>query len=184
MRYAANFFRKSQLSKIFICFPDPHFKQKNHRRRIVSAALLDEYAFFLKPGGLLYTVTDVEELGQWHDEKCSAHLLFEKVSLISHHLCICVSVSSFVGSPHPTPPHLLTVSWIVSLRCQRTNWQVIRQSRLCSNTRRKARRSPRWGTLFATLLVRLRCASNSTHASPPLPPLPSQSIEFYFAKLC
>merc|ERR1712182_181329 len=45
MRYAVNFFAKGQLEKIFICFPDPHFKVKNHRRRIVSPALLDEYAY-------------------------------------------------------------------------------------------------------------------------------------------
>ena len=26
MRYAVNFFGKAQLEKVFICFPDPHFK--------------------------------------------------------------------------------------------------------------------------------------------------------------
>ena len=35
MRYLPNFFVKGQLEKIFFCFPDPHFKAKNHRRRIV-----------------------------------------------------------------------------------------------------------------------------------------------------
>jgi tRNA (guanine-N7-)-methyltransferase len=57
MRYLPNFFEKNQLEKIFICFPDPHFKTKNFRRRIISTALLTEYAYFLKPGGLLYTAT-------------------------------------------------------------------------------------------------------------------------------
>ena len=33
MRYFPNFFAKGQLEKIFFCFPDPHFKAKNHRRR-------------------------------------------------------------------------------------------------------------------------------------------------------
>lgn len=36
MKYLPHFFRKGQLEKIFFCFPDPHFKAKNHRRRIVS----------------------------------------------------------------------------------------------------------------------------------------------------
>ena len=36
MKYLPNFFVKGQLEKIFFCFPDPHFKTKNHRRRIVS----------------------------------------------------------------------------------------------------------------------------------------------------
>jgi tRNA (guanine-N7-)-methyltransferase len=57
MRYLSNYFYKSQIDKIFICFPDPHFKAKNHRRRIISHELLSEYAYFLKPGGRLYTVT-------------------------------------------------------------------------------------------------------------------------------
>jgi tRNA (guanine-N7-)-methyltransferase len=100
MRYLPNFFVKGQLEKIFFCFPDPHFKAKNHRRRIVrfgrrsllpgrfhhtphsatppappcfsslvSDILLSEYAYVLAPGGRLYTVTDVEELHQWHVAK-------------------------------------------------------------------------------------------------------------------
>lgn len=36
MKYLPHFFVKGQLEKIFFCFPDPHFKAKNHRRRIVS----------------------------------------------------------------------------------------------------------------------------------------------------
>ena len=57
MRYLPNFFEKAQITKIFICFPDPHFKAKKHRRRIVSEVLLAEYAYFLRPDGRLYTVT-------------------------------------------------------------------------------------------------------------------------------
>ena len=57
MRYLPNFFVKNQLEKVFFCFPDPHFKAKNHRRRIISDILLTEYAYFLEPNGRLYTVT-------------------------------------------------------------------------------------------------------------------------------
>eukprot|EP00008_Paramoeba_atlantica_P013556 CAMPEP_0201493348 /NCGR_PEP_ID=MMETSP0151_2-20130828/37523_1 /ASSEMBLY_ACC=CAM_ASM_000257 /TAXON_ID=200890 /ORGANISM="Paramoeba atlantica, Strain 621/1 / CCAP 1560/9" /LENGTH=216 /DNA_ID=CAMNT_0047880683 /DNA_START=42 /DNA_END=689 /DNA_ORIENTATION=- len=59
------YFRKGQLEKIFFLFPDPHFKKKNHRRRIINTLLLAEYAFILRPGGLLYTVTDVKDLYEW-----------------------------------------------------------------------------------------------------------------------
>lgn len=41
---------------------DPHFKKANHRRRIISHALLSEYAFCLAPGGIIYTITDVQEV--------------------------------------------------------------------------------------------------------------------------
>jgi tRNA (guanine-N7-)-methyltransferase len=79
MRYLPNHFNKGQLEKIFICFPDPHFKAKNHRRRIISESMLSEYAFLLEENGRLYTATDVEELHLWHVEKCTAHACFERL---------------------------------------------------------------------------------------------------------
>ncbi|KAF2289419.1 hypothetical protein GH714_036053 [Hevea brasiliensis] len=62
MKYIPNYFGKGQLSKMFFLFPDPHFKEKNHRRRVISPHLLDEYAYVLEIGGIIYTITDVEEL--------------------------------------------------------------------------------------------------------------------------
>lgn len=78
MVYLPNIVKKGQLDKIFFCFPDPHFKPRNHRRRIVSDALLAEYAYVLKPGGLLYAVTDVEELHLWHVDCLDRHPCFAK----------------------------------------------------------------------------------------------------------
>eukprot|EP00752_Nemacystus_decipiens_P012755 g11295.t1 len=74
-----HFLERHQLEKMFFCFPDPHFKAKNHRRRIISVPLLTEYAFYLRPGGLLYMITDVEELHEWHVEKAGAHPCFAPV---------------------------------------------------------------------------------------------------------
>ncbi|CAG8234019.1 unnamed protein product [Penicillium olsonii] len=65
MKFLPNFFAHHQLSKIFICFPDPHFKARKHKARIVSESLNTEYAYVLRPGGLLYTITDVEEYHHW-----------------------------------------------------------------------------------------------------------------------
>jgi tRNA (guanine-N7-)-methyltransferase len=65
MKFLPRFFGHHQLSKIFICFPDPHFKARKHKARIVSSSLNAEYAFVLRPGGLLYTITDVEEYHRW-----------------------------------------------------------------------------------------------------------------------
>ncbi|KAJ1639820.1 putative methyltransferase-domain-containing protein [Pavlovales sp. CCMP2436] len=44
MKSMPNYFAKGQLTKLFICFPDPHFKKRNARRRIVSPSLLAEWA--------------------------------------------------------------------------------------------------------------------------------------------
>ena len=65
MKFLPNYFSRGQLGKIFLCFPDPHFKARKHKARIVSAQLNAEYAYVLREGGKVYTITDVEELGQW-----------------------------------------------------------------------------------------------------------------------
>jgi tRNA (guanine-N7-)-methyltransferase len=65
MKFLPNYFCHGQLSKIFLCFPDPHFKQRKHKARIVSAQLNAEYAYVLRGGGKVYTITDVEELHEW-----------------------------------------------------------------------------------------------------------------------
>jgi len=80
MKFLPNFFFKAQLKKIFFLFPDPHFKKANHRRRIISKALLAEYAYALEIGGLCYTVTDVEDLFEWMTKHLTEHPLFERVS--------------------------------------------------------------------------------------------------------
>lgn len=42
--------------------------------------MLNEYAYLLQPGGRLYTITDVEDLHNWHVEKCTNHPYFERIS--------------------------------------------------------------------------------------------------------
>lgn len=80
MKFLPNFFTRGQLSKIFLCFPDPHFKARKHKARIVSAGLAAEYAFVVRPGGRIYTVTDVEDLHSWMVRHFQEFPLFERVS--------------------------------------------------------------------------------------------------------
>jgi len=80
MKYLPRYFGKGQLSKMFFCFPDPHFKRANHRRRIISPALLAEYAYAIREGGMLYTISDVQDLHLWMAGHLEAHPLFERVS--------------------------------------------------------------------------------------------------------
>jgi tRNA (guanine-N7-)-methyltransferase len=70
MRNLPNYFVKGQLEKMFFLFPDPHFKAQNHRRRIIQSTLLAEYAYLLKSGGRLYTITDVQVP---FFQRCSLH---------------------------------------------------------------------------------------------------------------
>ncbi|KAG7477402.1 hypothetical protein MATL_G00069290 [Megalops atlanticus] len=79
MKYLPNFFAKGQLSKMFFLFPDPHFKKTKHKWRIISPTLLAEYAYTLRVGGLVYTMTDVEEVHLWMVKHFTEHPLFRRV---------------------------------------------------------------------------------------------------------
>lgn len=78
MKFTPNFFHKGQLSKMFFCFPDPHFKQRKHKARIITSTLLSEYAYVLKEGGIVYTITDVKDLHEWMVKHLEEHPLFER----------------------------------------------------------------------------------------------------------
>ncbi len=80
MKLILNYFYKEQLDKIFFCFPDPHFKKYNHRKRIINKYLLNDYAYILKYGGKLYTITDVENLYKWETKTLDDHPCFKRLS--------------------------------------------------------------------------------------------------------
>lgn len=79
MKFLPNYLRKGQLSKLFFLFPDPHFKARKHKARIISPTLLAEYAYVLRPGGVVYTITDVRALHEWMRDHLQAFPLFEFV---------------------------------------------------------------------------------------------------------
>ncbi|KAJ7274572.1 putative methyltransferase [Mycena haematopus] len=80
MKFLPNYFAKHSLSALFFLFPDPHFKQRKHKARIISPTLLAEYAYALRPGGIVYTITDVQDLHEWMKSHLDAFPLFESVS--------------------------------------------------------------------------------------------------------
>ena len=41
--------------------------------------MLNEYAYLLAPGGILYTITDVKELGEWMARHGTEHSAFERI---------------------------------------------------------------------------------------------------------
>ncbi|KAL9610540.1 MAG: hypothetical protein Q9167_004752 [Letrouitia subvulpina] len=92
MKFLPNFFKKAQLAKIFLCFPDPHFKARKHKARIVSATLNSEYAFVLKPGGVLYTITDVADLHTWMVRHFKDHPSFARLNENEQEADGCVQI--------------------------------------------------------------------------------------------
>ncbi|KAA1075549.1 tRNA (guanine-N(7)-)-methyltransferase (tRNA(m7G46)-methyltransferase) [Puccinia graminis f. sp. tritici] len=81
MKFSPNFFRKHQLSKMFFLFPDPHFKARKHKARIISPTLLSEYGYILRPNGIIYTITDVKDLNVWMVKHLSEHPLFKPIAV-------------------------------------------------------------------------------------------------------
>ncbi|CAJ0635865.1 1376_t:CDS:10 [Entrophospora sp. SA101] len=79
MKFLPNFFEKGQLAKLFFLFPDPHFKTRKHKARIITTQLLAEYAYVLRIGGIIYTITDVKELHEWMFKRLNEHPLFEHI---------------------------------------------------------------------------------------------------------
>ena len=65
-------------------------KNKNIINLYFSIGYLSEYAFFLKPGGMIYCITDVEELHHWHEKHLSENKLFRRVEEkeIENDVCI------------------------------------------------------------------------------------------------
>eukprot|EP01084_Bolivina_argentea_P074088 134415_1 len=80
MKFISHYFEKHSLEVMLFCFPDPHFKKSNHRRRIISVSLLDYYAYLLKENGLIYNITDVKDLYDWTTDQFSKHPLFERLN--------------------------------------------------------------------------------------------------------
>ena len=78
MKFLPNFFARHQLRALFFCFPDPHFKARKHKARIVSSGLTAEYAYVLRPGGMVYTITDVQDLHEWMRDHFEGCPLFER----------------------------------------------------------------------------------------------------------
>lgn len=64
------------VARVFMHFPDPWWKKRHAKRRLVGAELLDQIARLLRPGGEFFLQTDVEERAEVHAEAVAAHPAF------------------------------------------------------------------------------------------------------------
>lgn len=62
--FLLNLIEKNSLKKIFILYPDPMFKKKDKKYRIINFQMIFLYEFLLEDSGKLYFSTDVEEYFQ------------------------------------------------------------------------------------------------------------------------
>jgi len=59
----------ASLDRLFILFPDPWPKRRHHKRRLVQAATITDWARVIKPGGMLRFATDWADYGEWTLER-------------------------------------------------------------------------------------------------------------------
>lgn len=67
------FIHDQSISKVFYFFADPWFKKRHVKRRAFSSELLNEIARVLCKDGVLYVMTDVPELDEYHREILTEH---------------------------------------------------------------------------------------------------------------
>ncbi|KAM0679941.1 tRNA (guanine-N(7)-)-methyltransferase (tRNA(m7G46)-methyltransferase) [Glugoides intestinalis] len=62
MLFLPNFFKPGSLKKLFVLFPDPHFKKKKQKARIICRQTMQLFKYLLDEDGELYISTDVKSL--------------------------------------------------------------------------------------------------------------------------
>ena len=67
------------LESASINFPDPWFKKKHHKRRIIQTEFLNRLSLIMSNKSLLFLKSDVKELYEYMNSVVSNSLIFEKV---------------------------------------------------------------------------------------------------------
>ena len=60
-------FNKDVLKSVSFNFPDPWFKKRHHKRRVIQPELIDNISQLMTSGGLIYIKSDVAELFTYMD---------------------------------------------------------------------------------------------------------------------
>jgi tRNA (guanine-N7-)-methyltransferase len=66
------------LQRVSIQFPDPWFKRKHQKRRVVQPEVVDEVAKHLCPGGMVFVQSDVEEVAIEMVDRFADHPAFAR----------------------------------------------------------------------------------------------------------
>lgn len=89
------------LQRVTIQFPDPWFKKRQIKRRIVQPELVDSLAQYLVSGGEVFLQSDIEDVAQQMCDRFAAHPAFQRTT------------TTWLDSnplPIPTERELLTLS--------------------------------------------------------------------------
>lgn len=71
IEFISAYFAPSEVSEIWLTFPDPQYKSRNSR--LTSPVFLERYRKFLAPGGLVHLKTDSRYLHEYTKAVCAAN---------------------------------------------------------------------------------------------------------------
>lgn len=69
-------FAPEELARVSIQFPDPWFKVRHHKRRVVQPELVSLLATLIKPGQPVFLQSDIEEVAVEMEERFAEHAAF------------------------------------------------------------------------------------------------------------
>ncbi|MBJ3785712.1 tRNA (guanosine(46)-N7)-methyltransferase TrmB [Devosia sediminis] len=55
----------ASVDAVYLLYPDPWPKSRHHKRRFVSPTTLDQLARVIRPGGMFYFASDIEDYANW-----------------------------------------------------------------------------------------------------------------------
>ncbi len=74
-----NKFLIKNLKSISFNFPDPWFKNRHHKRRVIQPEFINFLSNLMKKGSIIYIKTDVKDLFEYMDCTISSDLNFERI---------------------------------------------------------------------------------------------------------
>lgn len=74
-------FDDAQIDELFILYPDPWWKKRHKKRRVVRQEMLDLFAKKMRKGGIIWTRTDVGTLANDMRAELNAHPDFEPLPI-------------------------------------------------------------------------------------------------------
>lgn len=69
---------EGSLQYVTIQFPDPWFKKRHQKRRVVQPELVADLARYLKPGGLVFIQSDIEQVAVQMRDRFQSHPAFQR----------------------------------------------------------------------------------------------------------
>lgn len=79
VRYLLERLPPASLSRIYVLYPDPWPKKRHHERRIVNAETLKQFHTLLKPDGVFFFASDIDDYIEWTLHEFREHGGFELV---------------------------------------------------------------------------------------------------------